>query len=146
MRSVAILFIVTNFAFSSAFLHGVSYVKVPADNVHCNVTYVNADVTITDGCNGYCFCDWLEEVYTTEENGYFIFDYDTGNMRIKTYWIIENELKGDATDEEENLMKKIILPIYLDLFRIAPCGKKCGKRVENLHGVRLPLTLLYPEN
>ena len=90
MRSVAILFVVTNFAFSSACLHGLIHAAdVSANNIHCNVTYINGDVTVTDGCNGYCYCDWFEEVFTTEENGDFLFDYDSGNMRIRTEWRID---------------------------------------------------------
>ena len=87
MRSVAILFVVTNFAFSSACLHGLLYGDVPADNAHCNITYINGDVTVMDRCNGYCHCDWLKEVFPRD--GDFLFDYDSGNMRIRTGWRID---------------------------------------------------------
>ena len=91
MRSVAILFVVTNFAFSSACLHGLLYGDVPADNAHCNVTYINGDVTVTDACNGYCHCDWLKEVRRNfSVNGDFYYDYDSGNMRIRTGWRLDN--------------------------------------------------------
>ena len=112
MRSVAILFVVTNFAFSSACLHGFLYGNEPADT-YCNVTSINGDVTVTDGCNGDCYCDWLEEVFTTGENVQII--VDSGNLRIVFKYIRarrEAREAGRATPRPHQRMR-LELPLIL---------------------------------
>ena len=100
MRSVAILFVVTNFAFSSACLHGFLYGNEPADT-YCNVTSINDDVTVTDGCNGDCYCDWLEEVFTTGENVQIIVDfgYFYSNTSFNYGNFVFDVNKQDVTDD-----------------------------------------------
>ena len=95
MRSVAILFVVTNFAFSSACLHGFLYGNEPADT-YCNVTSINGDVTVTDGCNGDCYCDWLEEVFTTGENVQIIVDFGNSSPLFISKFINKQDVTDDV--------------------------------------------------
>jgi len=104
--------------FKGTCLHGLLYGNAPADT-YCNVTSINGDVTVTDGCNGDCYCDWLEEVFTTGENVQIIVDF--GNFYSNTSFNYGNFVfdvnKQDVTDDVkvgEEIFKKIFKIIMLN--------------------------------